>query len=125
MDINSVNTVDDLLELQKLISNDSSYEVPIGKITRSNLINAWENNILSDKAYVFLIICMFCNTEELSHINIYEISQLWEGMGLIEGKLPKQLRPESINKALIDIQAANIISIQNGQTEFNIKLHSI
>jgi hypothetical protein len=122
--IKNIRTCNDLLELQELIKNDSSHEIPQGKITRSFLINAWENNILSDKGYVFLIICMFYSKNELSQLDCNELSELWEGMG-INGKKPKKLEASSVNKALIDIQDAGIIFIKNAQSEFNIELNGI
>lgn len=120
--IENIITCNDLLELQELVKNEPSHEIPQGKITRSFLINAWENNILSDKGYLFLIISMFYSKDELKQLDCNELSELWEGMG-IDGKKPKKLEPSSVNKALIDIQDAGIIFIKNAQTEFNIQLN--
>jgi hypothetical protein len=123
-DINFIHTCNDLLELQEMLKNEPSEELSTGKITRSNLINAWEHGVISsDKTYVFLIIFLFYTKDELKSLVPEEFCLLWEGMG-IDGKKPKELKPSSVVKALIDIEDAQIISIKNAQLLYDVELHN-
>jgi hypothetical protein len=101
-------------DLQNILKSQSSVKLSKQKtISKFKLIEAWETGILSDKAYVWLILTLFTEPDNLRELDVYLLSRLWEGVDHDDGKLPKQLKPESINKAIIDIEAANLIRVNN------------
>jgi hypothetical protein len=108
----NINTINDLLDLENYINSNRADEIPQGKITASRLTKAWESGILNDVGYIFLIMTMFIDQEDLLTFSISDIVELWSGQG-INGKKPKELKPESVNKALIDIYYADLIDIKN------------
>ena len=119
----NINTINDLLDLENYINSNRADEIPQGKITASRLTKAWESGILNDVGYIFLIMTMFIDQEDLLTFSISDITELWSGQG-INGKKPKELKPESVNKALIDIYYADLIDIKNLPNILEIELNN-
>ncbi len=105
-----INSFSDLLDLQNF--SESNDDEPTNSITGSKLTHAWERGIVADKAYVFFIIYMFTSEQDLLNINVEDICVCWSGIGK-DGNKAKELKPDVVNKALLDIYYAGLIDIKN------------